>query len=207
MKRTIDFSVWPRRAHYDFFKDYEMPRFNMTFSLDIETFYQSTKAQHLKFYFAMMHMIITEMNQIENFRYRIEGDQVFDAPIAFVSFTDLIEPTKLFKMVFTAFDQNPQQFQKQAIQASERQGNLLINPEKEAVLNTVYITSFPWGQFTHFTHATKLGPKDSVPRISWSQFVEVNGKKTINLSIEAHHGLVDGYHVGLLLNQIKQRLG
>lgn len=206
MKKYLDLQTWPRAQHYEFFKSFEIPRFNMTFPLDIDKFYQKTKRLNLKFYFAFMHLIIQEMNRIENFRYRIEDDRVYDAPIEYVSFTDLIEETKLFKMVFTSYHQDPTTFQNQAVKASLLQGHQLIKMETEQVLNTVYITSFPWGQFTHFTHATKLGSQDSVPRISWSQFVEVNGKKTLNLSIEAHHGLVDGYHVGLLLDQLKEKL-
>jgi chloramphenicol O-acetyltransferase type A len=74
------------------------------------------------------------------------------------------------------------------------------------VLNTVYITSFPWAAFNHFTHATKLGSADSVPRISWSQFVNVSGRKVLNLSVEAHHGLVDGIHLGKLINNLQADL-
>ena len=62
----------------------------MTFPMDVTKFYQATKQQNRRFYFAMMHVIIQQMNRIENFRYRIEDGKVFDQPIQFVSFTDLI---------------------------------------------------------------------------------------------------------------------
>ena len=206
MKRWIDFQTWPRYQHYLFFKSYEIPRFNMTFPIDVTKFYQFTKQQNRRFYFALMHVVIQQLNRIENFRYRIEDSKVFDQPIQFVSFTDLIEGTELFKMVFVKVDEEDGLFEKHAIEASKKQGSKLINPETELVLNTVYVTSFPWAQFTHFTHATKLGPSDSVPRVSWSQFVETDGKKILNLSIEAHHGLVDGLHLGKLIHQLQEAL-
>jgi chloramphenicol O-acetyltransferase type A len=143
---------------------------------------------------------------IENFRYRIEDGKVFDEFISFVSFTDLIENTELFKMVFVSVNPDPVVFEREAIEASKRQGSRLINQETEQVFNTVYVTSFPWAQFTHFTHATKLGSTDSVPRISWSQFVNVSGRKILNLSVEAHHGLVDGIHLGKLINNLQADL-
>jgi chloramphenicol O-acetyltransferase type A len=176
----------------------------MTFPMDVTKFYQATKQQNRRFYFAMMHVIIQQMNRIENFRYRIEDGKVFDQPIQFVSFTDLIEGTELFKMVFVKFDEEDGLFEKHAIEASKKQGSKLINLETELVLNTVYVTSFPWAQFTHFTHATKLGPTDSVPRISWGKFEDINGKKMLNLSIEAHHGLVDGIHLGKLIQFLQE---
>jgi chloramphenicol O-acetyltransferase type A len=153
-----------------------------------------------------MHRIIHQLNLIENFRYRIQDGQVFDEAIEFVSFTDLIEHTDLFKMVLTPVNLDPILFEREAVEASRRQGSTLINPETELVLNTIYVTSFPWAPFTHFTHATKLGNIDSVPRISWSQFVDVNGRKTLNLSVEAHHGLVDGIHLGKFINHLQEDL-
>jgi chloramphenicol O-acetyltransferase type A len=206
MKKWIDFNTWPRYHHYLFFKTYEMPRFNMTFPLDVTQLYQVGKAKGYRFYFLLMHQVVLTLNQIENFRYRIEDGKVFDQPIEFVSFTDFIEAEQLFKVVFTKVDADYLTFEKTAIKTSAKQGNLLIQMDKEMVLNTIYITSFPWAKFTHFTHATKLSATDSVPRISWSQFQEENGKKILNFSVEVHHGLVDGYHVGLLINQLQKRL-
>ena len=206
MKKVIDFKTWPRYQHYQFFKGYQIPRFNMTFSMDVTNLYQLCKQQDRRFYFAFMHLIMLEMNQIENFRYRIQKGKVFDEPIQFVSFTDLIEQTDLFKMVFVKVNPNPAIFEEEAVIASRKQGAQLINLKTEAVLNTIYVTSFPWAQFTHFTHATKLGPTDSVPRVSWSKFIDVNGRKILNLSIEAHHGLVDGIHLGKLIESLQKHL-
>jgi chloramphenicol O-acetyltransferase type A len=206
MKRWIDFKSWPRYQHYLFFQSYEIPRYNMTFPIDVTNLYQVCKTKNQRFYFALMHRIITQLNLLENFRYRIQDGKVFEEFISFVSFTDLIENTDLFKMVFVNVDSDPVVFEREAVEASKRQGSTLINHETELVLNTVYVTSFPWAQFTHFTHATKLGSTDSVPRISWSQFVNTNGRKILNLSIEAHHGLVDGIHLGKLINNLQADL-
>jgi chloramphenicol O-acetyltransferase type A len=206
VKKWIDFKTWPRYQHYQFFQSYEIPRYNMTFPIDVTNLYQACKTTNQRFYFALMHRIITQLNSIENFRYRIEGGKVFDEPIGFVSFTDLIENTDLFKMVFVKVNPDPVAFEREAIKASKQQGSRLINLETEQVFNTVYVTSFPWAQFTHFTHATKLGSADSVPRISWSQFVNVSGRKVLNLSVEAHHGLVDGIHLGKLINNLQADL-
>ena len=206
MKKWIDFQTWPRYQHYQFFQSYEIPRYNMTFPIDVTNLYRLCKTTQTRFYFALMHRIIHQLNLIENFRYRIQDGQVFDETIEFVSFTDLIEHTDLFKMVLTPVNLDPILFEREAVEASRRQGSTLINPETELVLNTIYVTSFPWAQFTHFTHATKLGNIDSVPRISWSQFVDVNGRKTLNLSVEAHHGLVDGIHLGKFINHLQEDL-
>jgi len=205
MKHYVDFTTWSRTPHYLFFQAYELPRFNMTFPIDVSKFYAHTKREHLKFYYAFMHLVLSEMNRIVNFRYRIEGEKVFESSIDHVSFTDMME-LQLFKMVFADYHPDVHVFQTKAMAASQQQGQQFINLDKENVLNTVYITSFPWASFSQLSHATKLGPKDSVPRISWGKFIDQDGRKILNLSIEVHHGLVDGYHVGLLLDQLSQAL-
>lgn len=205
MKREINFQTWPRYQHYLFFKDFDIPRYNMTFPMDVSRLYQHFKNHTIRFYYGLMHIVIEEMNRIDNFQYRIEGGKVFQEPIEHVSFTNLIAGTDLFKMVFVKVHPDVLTFQTQAMEASRKQGSQLIRLETEHVLNTIYVTSFPWASFNHFTHATKLGSADSIPRVSWSQFVEENGKKMLNLSIEAHHGLVDGVHLGLLINRLQER--
>lgn len=206
MKKWIDFKTWPRYQHYLFFKDYELPRYNMTFPLDVTQLYQVGKSKGFRFYFSLMYHVVQTLNQFENFQYRIERGRVFQQPIEYVSFTDFIEEDNLFKMVFTKIDNDYIRFEQTAVEASSKQGKLLIQLDKEKTLNTIYVTSFPWARFNHFTHATKLGSTDSVPRISWSQYVEEQGKKILNISIEVHHGLVDGYHVGLFINQLQKNL-
>ncbi len=178
----------------------------MTFPLDVTDLHASCKRKGNRFYFSLMHLVVQEMNAIENFRYRIENGEVFDEVIQHAYFTDFIEGTDLFKIVRTSVDEDYETFEAHALQVSKKQGEKLFQSETAPVLNTIYVTSFPWARFIHFTYATKLGSSSSVPQVSWSQFVEENGRKILNLSVEVHHGLVDGYHVGLFINQLQNRL-
>jgi chloramphenicol O-acetyltransferase type A len=42
--------------------------------------------------------------------------------------------------------------------------------------------------------------------VSWGKFEDINGKKIMNLSIEAHHGLVDGIHLAKLIQSLQEAL-
>ena len=191
---------------FEFFSSYELPRFNLVFDLDVTKLAYETKQSHRSFYLSLMHIIVLEMNAIENFQYRIDEEGVILSPITHVSFTDKMSDGKRFKMVPSQFLNDRDAFITRAQETSRAQGDTFFVPSAKTILTTVYVTSFPWGKFLGFTHATKLGPKDSVPRISWSQFVDVGHKKMLTISIEVHHALVDGYHVGLLLKQIQDAL-
>lgn len=205
MKTYINVQAWRRREAFDFFSTYELPRFNMTFDVDVTALIRKVKAEQTSFYLSFMHLVVSAMNTIENFQYRIDEQGVFLQPIEFVSFTDKREGD-LFKMVFCPFHIDRSFFIQIAKEKSLLQGDTFFVPNSVTTLNTVYVTSFPWRKFNHFNHATLLGPKDSVPRVSWSRYEEKEGRFLLTLSIEVHHGLVDGFHVAKLLDEIERRV-
>lgn len=205
MKRYIDVKSWARAETFRFFLKYELPRFNMTFDIDVTKFVDHVKRENSSFYLSFMHEVIMTMNTLENFQYRLDEKGVFLEPIQYVSFTDK-RGEDLFKMVFCEVNSNRQVFIETAKRTSIAQGDVFFVPASESILNTVYVTSFPWRKFNHFSHATLLGPKDSVPRVSWSRFEEKDGRKILTFSIEAHHALVDGVHVAKLIDAIEQRI-
>lgn len=69
--------------------------------------------------------------------------------------------------------------------------------------NLIHFSSLPWVNFTSLTHARSFTFPDSCPKISFGKMIETNGKKTMSMSIHVHHGLMDGYHVGLFLEEFE----
>ena len=58
--------------------------------------------------------------------------------------------------------------------------------------------------FTSFEHAMRNHPSDSIPRIVWGKFFEINGKMQMPLSVQVHHAVVDGRHVGKYFQKIEE---
>ena len=56
------------------------------------------------------------------------------------------------------------------------------------------------------THSRNFGVADSCPKISYGKVVEENEKKSMAISVTAHHGLVDGYHIGLFIEALQTEL-
>jgi chloramphenicol O-acetyltransferase type A len=54
------------------------------------------------------------------------------------------------------------------------------------------------------THARNFKFNDSVPKITFGRFSQRNHKKIMPVSINVHHGLMDGYHVGQYLELFEQ---
>jgi chloramphenicol O-acetyltransferase type A len=72
--------------------------------------------------------------------------------------------------------------------------------------DVVYHTTLPWFSFTSFAHARTPGRGDSIPRIVFGKFVNEGERKLMPISIEVHHALMDGLHVGRYLGRLEEVL-
>jgi len=72
--------------------------------------------------------------------------------------------------------------------------------------DVIYHTTLPWISFTSFAHARTPGRGDSVPRFVFGKFTEENGRTMMPFSVEVHHALMDGLHVGRFLARFEEFL-
>ncbi|PKK98381.1 MAG: chloramphenicol acetyltransferase [Tenericutes bacterium HGW-Tenericutes-2] len=202
----IDIEKWDRKNTYNFFKDIDVPRYLMTFDLDVTNFYRYVKKNQFSFYLAFIYIVVNQMNEIENFRYRfIDGEPcLFD--LTHPSFTDRIENSENFKIVTVLMENEIEKFMNKAKLTSIKQGNVFINPEMEMRNDLVYITTFPWAKYTQVSHAHQLDKFDAIPKLVWGKFEEVNQRFIMPFSIEVHHAFVDGLHVGKFINLLQEKL-
>ena len=60
----------------------------------------------------------------------------------------------------------------------------------------IHMTTLPWVHFTSFSHARNWGREDSVPKLAFGRLAADGERLWMPLSVEVHHGLMDGLHVG-----------
>jgi chloramphenicol O-acetyltransferase type A len=204
--KKIDVNNWNRKSTYEFYKDMDLPRYQITIDLDITGFYQYVKVNHFSFYFSFMWLVLKELNQIDNFKYRFVDKEVYLFDVISPSFTDKVDDGDTFKIVNTNFIDDITKFQELAKKKSREQGNKFINLDDEVRQDLVYISTFPWAKVTHASNPTNVYSKDAVPRIGWAKFERQGEKMMMPLIIEVHHAFVDGFHVGKLINALEKRL-
>ena len=205
MKQKIDISSWNRKEHFEFFNTFEEPFFGVTTSIDMTIAYEKAKAQQIPFFVYYLHKTIAAINQVENFRYRIEENEVVLYDEIDASAT-IIREDKTFGFSFMKFHSDIQDFAKIAQIEIER---IQITPRlftREFPENIIHFSAVPWINFTGLTHSRKYTLKDSCPKVSYGKLVEENGKKSMALSVTVHHGLVDGYHIGLFIEALQTEL-
>ncbi|MCL9804019.1 chloramphenicol acetyltransferase [Flavobacterium amniphilum] len=206
MKHKLDVNNWNRKEHFEFFSQMEEPFFGFTIPLDCTEAYQKAKDLDMSFFIYYLHKTLVSVNAIECFRYRIENGEVFVYDKINVSAT-IMREDKTFGFSFIEFDEDIQKFNLNAKNEIERIQNTtgLFTREFNDV-NLIHFSAVPWINFSGVSHARGFSYPDSCPKIAFGEMTEDNGKKTMPFSIHAHHGLMDGYHVGLFLERMKAEM-
>jgi chloramphenicol O-acetyltransferase type A len=70
----------------------------------------------------------------------------------------------------------------------------------------LFMTAIPWISFTSIMPPLKLYPADSVPRLSWGKFFQEGKALKMPLSVQGHHAVIDGVHVGWFYDEFQKNL-
>lgn len=193
--RTIDIATWPRQEHYRLYRQFDQPHFNMCANVDVTSLYRTLKARGIAFTVGVLYLIARTANDIPAFRYRMRGDDVVEHDIVHPG-TTILGDNGVFG--FCNLDYVPD-FASFAIGAAgtmaeaKRYPALGGDPERDDLL---YTTAIPWVSFTSFAHPTHLHPADSVPRMAWGKRFDDGDRIRMPLSVQGHHAMMDGYHMG-----------
>ena len=205
MKQKIDFKNWNRKEHFEFFSAFDEPFFGITTSIDCTIALEKAKANQISFFVYYLHKTLAAVNKIENFRLRIEDKNVVLYDEIDASAT-IMREDKTFGFSFMKFHEDINEFQKIVQKEIARMQTTTGILTREYPENIIHFSAIPWINFTGLTHSRNFGVSDSCPKISFGKVAENNGKKTMALSVTAHHGLVDGYHIGLFVEELQNEL-
>lgn len=203
--KILDFENWERKNHYNHFKDFDCPHVGLCANIDITEFYGFIKEKNLPFFISFLYIASKAANDIKEFRYRIRESNIVEHDIVSPAFT-LMTYQNLFSFCTSEFVNDYDEFlikTSEKIEESKKIVDLTDEPGRDDLL---FITSVPWVSFTSITHPMNMNPVDSIPRIAWGKFFEEDGRIKLPLSVQAHHGLVDGAHIGQYFTLIQEIL-
>jgi chloramphenicol O-acetyltransferase type A len=203
--RVINLDDWPRKEHYQFFRDFDYPYFSLCADMEVQLFLPLIKERKISFTAAMMYLVARVANGIPEFRQRVrEGDPV-EYPVVHPSAT-ILSKDDLFTFCTVRYEPNFMKF----IQCAEEEIALVKEQpgleEKIQDDSMLFMTSIPWVSFTSFHHPLKLHPADSVPRFAWGKYRQQGEKVLMPLSVQGHHALMDGLHAGLFYEEFQRLL-
>lgn len=196
IEKIIDKSSWNRKEHFEHFSAFDDPFFGVTVNIDCTEIYRQSKEKKVPFSLLLLHCIITAACEIEEFRYRIEGDNI-------VCYDSLVPEATVARadhtFSFASFEYNADKdifIQKAQAEIERLQNTTGLNKGGAFHPNAIHYSAVPWLTFTDMKHPVNMRSGDSVPKISTGKFFHEGERLMIPVSITCHHGLMDGYHVG-----------
>jgi chloramphenicol O-acetyltransferase type A len=203
MKQKLDLNSWNRKEHFLFFKQMDEPFYGITTTIDCTQAYAKAKVLGISFFSYYLHKTLSAVNAVENFRYRIIEDEVYVFDVIDASATVMREDTT-FGFSYMPFTEDINEFTQIVQTEIERMQTTTGVFTREYPDNLIHFSALPWINFTSLSHARSFTWPDSCPKISVGKLTEENGKKSMPISVHVHHGLADGYHVGLFLEKLQQ---
>lgn len=166
--------------------------------------YDFAKKKGISFYLTFIWLLNEAMNDIENFRYSIRGGEVVLLDRREPMFADMAKDSEIFHLVAMDEPYPLEEFCIEAKRKSESQQHFIEEDPED------WHSSFsclPWLDLTSISEPQAKNIKNSAsPSLTWGKFVEENGRKIIDLSIEVNHQFVDGFALVQFASRLSERI-
>jgi chloramphenicol O-acetyltransferase type A len=203
--RKINKQDWTRREHFELFNTFNHPHFNLCANVDLTAFHPYIKEKGISFSAAVIYVISRAANAIPEFRHRMREGEIVEHETVSPSVTILVK-NDLFGFCTIDYCPDFSEFADRTarlIAAVKEHPTLKDPPNRDDLL---FMTSLPWVSFTSFTHPMRLHPADSIPRFAWGKYFEQGGLLKMPLSVQGHHALMDGIHMGRFYAEVQEYL-
>ena len=206
MDEYLDLTNWARRDLFEFFIGYTNPYFNVCTRVEVTKLAALVRDRPgVRISLALHYFALRVANEIEPFRYRLKDEKVFVYDVVNGGTTVLL-PNESFAYAYFDYQRDFEKFLSDMGKAVDdvRTGGGPLKPTMRD--DVIYHTTLPWISFTSFAHARTKGRGDSIPRIVFGKFTKENERIMLPISVEVHHALMDGLHVGRYLSRLEDAL-
>ena len=196
MADYLNTGTWARRDAFEYFRGFDKPYFNVCVRLDAAPLKAALATRGGSFSLACYFVALRLANQHEAFRLRLEGGRVRIHDTLHGS-TTVLRDDESFG--FATLQHRPdwagfEQEGRAALQAAGTRRAPFEPRVDDASL--LHFTTLPWLHFTSFSHARNWGREDSVPKMAFGRIEADGARLWLPFSVEVHHALMDGLHVG-----------
>lgn len=183
------------------------PYFGLVAEVDCTLEYQRAKETKSSFFAHYLHKSMIAVNQVEEFKLRIIDGEVYQFDTIHAGAT-IGRPDETFGFIFVPFSENFEQFNKELqreIDEVQNCSGLRLNND-DIKKNLIRHSTLPWISFTALLHPTNFDRTESVPKITFGKTIKRENRLFLPVSVEAHHGLVDGLHISKYFQKFQELL-
>ena len=201
----IDLDSWPRAAQFRWFRTYERPHYATTSRLDVTHLVGRRENDGVSFYRASLFAIAQGLHTVPELLMRFRGEKVvrhdnislsMPVPTAAGSFNYAYVP---YAPDFAAFDAQAKDIIGKAAVSDD------LNPVGAGQDAVAFLSCMPWIDYSSINNAMPH-KNDCIPRVTWGKYVQEGDRWRMAMTLEVHHALVDGEHVGAFFHAVQAAL-
>lgn len=204
METPVDLSTWPRAAQFHFFRAFDRPHFAVTSRIDVTELMTRLKPAGTSPYRASLYAIGAGIHAVPELLMRFRDDTVVRHDAVELSMT---VPTTAgtFSYAYVPYETDFARFDataKTLIEAAAKGGLAANLGERD---DLAYLSCLPWLDYSSINNAMP-GPHDCIPRVSWGKIVQSGEGFSMAMTLEVHHALADGAHVGAYFAAVQEAI-
>ena len=203
----LDTTTWVRRDAFEFFRDFDKPYFNTCVRLDVAGLKAAAAERGVGSFMLAYHFVALRLaNDQQPFRLRLEGGRVRIHDVVHAGATVLRDDDS-FGFAYLPYAADYASFcaGSAAVLAAARSRDAAFEPRPD-LADVIHTTTLPLIPFTSFSHARNWRREDSVPKLAFGRADRDGRHLWLPFSVEVHHALMDGLHVGLYVEAFEQAL-
>ncbi|MBF9042569.1 chloramphenicol acetyltransferase [Rhodobacterales bacterium HKCCE4037] len=201
MARVIDIDTWERAPQYRLFRGYQRPHFATTARMDVTVLMAARAARGISPYRGSLYAIATGLHAVPALCLRFDGDTLTQHDRIALSMT-VPREDGTFGFGYLDFDPDFTAFDAAAQAEIARARTAPVEPDKDGRKDLAYLSCMPWLDYVSITNAMP-SPEDCIPRVSWGKIVTEGDRFAMSMTIEVHHAIADGRHVGQFFEAVQ----
>lgn len=201
MSTKIELDSWPGAAQFQLFRGYDRPHYATTARVDVS----ALKASGLPVFRSCLWAIGAALHAVPELRLRFVGDEVTRYDRIQLSPTIAVEGGD-FRYTYLDWDPDRSTFDAHAAERiAQVRAGAPLNANAGELQAVGYLSCLPWLDYTSLDNALP-GPEDCIPRVSWGKIVPKGSGFDMAVTLQVHHALVHGVHVGQFFETLSDAL-
>lgn len=192
-----------RKELFDHYNVRSNPFSFVTTKLDITNAYNYS-LKHKNLYAILCYVFAKSMNKVPAFLYYYRDGKFIKYDKLNLSYTEVLDNGNV-GFISVPFNGTLEEFievnKRRKEEFKERQESLLLDDPEHG---EVWFSCTPWFKFSGLV--VPFDKSIDIPQIIWDKYEIEDGHVYVNAMIMAHHGYVDGSHIGMLISEINNEL-
>ena len=204
----IDLENWARRPYFEHYLNAVPCEYSMTVSMDIIRLRKVLQERKLKLYPVELYLLALVVNRYPQFRTSLSAD---GKPGIWSdmhpSYTIFHPETETFSSIWTHWQPSFTRFYQDCLTDMETYRHASgFTPKPDEPANCFPVSAIPWVSFTGFNLNLHTEGRWLLPIFTSGRFEETDGKWKLPFSVQVHHAVCDGYHVGRFVALLQEAL-